>query len=143
MFEQRTFIEIRTQFEGIHCWDNCPIEQVAFLKNPHRHMFGVRVRVEVYHNDRDLEFICVKRSIDQCLTIKADMNRYPGTVLPVWDMGRTSCEMVAEMLHEYLKNTYKFDPNPDSIKASKETRLVEIEVNEDGENGAIVQRVYK
>lgn len=145
MFNQTTFIKVKTQFEGIHCWDNCPIEEVAFLKNPHRHIFGVKVIIQVSHNDRDLEFICVKRCVDRYFQKEADKNRYPGTVSAIWDMGRMSCEMVAEGLHGWLNNTFKFEKEAPKGYTVLESvgRLVEIEVSEDGENGAIVKRVYK
>lgn len=131
-YKQNTFIEVRTQFEGIHCWDNCPFEEVKFLRNPHRHIFHVRVRIEVFHNDRDLEFIMVKRGVENYLTTK-----YYEKVDPfdAPNLGRTSCEMIAEELHAYLNNSYKFEEGT-------QPRKVEIEVNEDNENGAIVGRVY-
>ena len=37
-------------------WDD-----VSFLGIPHRHIFHFRVRIEVFHNDRDIEFIQFKR----------------------------------------------------------------------------------
>jgi len=55
-------IFITTSFEGVHCYPSAP-EGVVFLRVPHRHIFGVRVEVEVYHDDRELEFILLKRKI--------------------------------------------------------------------------------
>src|SRR6056300_1519235 len=36
-------------------------DDVSFLGYPHRHIFHFRVRIEVRHNDRDIEFIQFKR----------------------------------------------------------------------------------
>ena len=33
----KQFIEIKTDFEAIHNWPECPFEDVDFLKHPHRH----------------------------------------------------------------------------------------------------------
>ena len=37
-------------------WDD-----VSFLGYPHRHIFHFRVSIEVFHDDRDIEFIQFKR----------------------------------------------------------------------------------
>ena len=34
---------------------------VSFLGYPHRHIFHFKVMIEVYHDDRDIEFIQFKR----------------------------------------------------------------------------------
>lgn len=107
---------VQTQFEGIHCWPEAP-DEVAFLRNPHRHIFHVKVYVEVWHNDRELEFIMLKHRI----------NEYLGQYISdgVWQMGRTSCEDVAEMLVTFLRGQYS-------------CRFVRISVDEDGENGCFL-----
>ena len=100
-------IFITTQFEGFHQWAGAP-DEVGFLRNSHRHIFHVRVQFEVEHNDRDLEFILMKRKLDKFIADNIDKK----------DTG--SCEMMAEKI---FKN---FHPC-----------IVQVEVNEDGENGAI------
>jgi hypothetical protein len=56
--------------EGIHCYPAAGTDptlctageyDVSFLANPHRHMFHFRVSIDVFHNDRDIEFIQFKR----------------------------------------------------------------------------------
>jgi len=56
--------------EGVHMYpgaDKDPAlatgdwDDVSFLGIPHRHIFHFRVRIEVFHNDRDIEFIQFKR----------------------------------------------------------------------------------
>lgn len=97
-------------FVGYHKWENAP-KEVDFLKNLHRHLFKVKVFVEVSHNDRDVEFFILQKKLKAiCLDFDKKM------------MG--SCEMIAEdikktLIKEYLKN-------------------VQVEVSEDGESGAIV-----
>lgn len=107
----KTTVFFTLQFEGIHCWPACPIPEVSYLKAPHRHIFHVKGEAEVSHSDRDKEFIMLKKQVAEYLAAK----------FRAGDMGSTSCEMVAEDL------VYVFD-------------LVQCEVSEDGENGAIVRR---
>ena len=53
-------IWVTFQKEGIHKYPDAP-EGVEFLKYPHRHMFKFRVAIQVFHDDRELEFILFKR----------------------------------------------------------------------------------
>ena len=48
-------IFVTFQKEGIHKYPNAP-DGVEFLQYPHRHMFHFRVEIDVFHNDRDIEF---------------------------------------------------------------------------------------
>ena len=41
-------------------WDD-----VSFLGYPHRHIFHFKVWIEVFHNDRDIEFIQFKRWLER------------------------------------------------------------------------------
>lgn len=102
----KRYIVVQTKFEGIHCWPECPIDEVAFLRYPHRHEFHVKVKFPVTHTDRDREFIVVKREIE--------------ATLKTWDvyLGRMSCEDMCDKIHKEY---------PDACFIS---------VFEDGENGA-------
>jgi 6-pyruvoyl-tetrahydropterin synthase len=105
-----TYIVVRTQFEATHCWPECPIEAVAFLKHPHRHMFHVTVKWNVSHGNRELEFIVAKRKVQQFL------ESFNG------DLGSRSCEHLCEiLLEEFMTASYA-------------------SVFEDGENGAEIFR---
>jgi len=86
---------------------------VSFLGVPHRHIFHFRVWIDVFHNDRDIEFIQFKRWLE---------NLYKGTL----ELNFKSCEMIADDLYIQIASRY-----PD--------RAVWIEVAEDGENGAVIQ----
>lgn len=105
----KTYIIIKTQFEGIHHWPECPVEEVEFLKHPHRHIFHVTVKIEVNRSNRQIEFIYKKRDIDFFCRM-----RYPNN-----EVMTKSCEMIAE---EILN---KFDADY-------------VSVFEDNENGAEV-----
>ena len=83
---------------------------VSFLGVPHRHIFHFRVWIDVFHNDRDVEFIQFKRWLE---------NLYrDGTI----HLDFKSCEMIADDLYLQIAARY---PN----------RAVTISVSEDDENG--------
>lgn len=107
-------IWVTFQREGIHCYpaagSDPKLRDVAFLASPHRHMFHFKVYLEVFHDDRDVEFILLKRELEGLYgsgTLKLDY---------------MSCEMIADELLTYLKNQY---PGRDAT----------IVVSEDDENG--------
>jgi 6-pyruvoyl-tetrahydropterin synthase len=87
-------IVIRTQFEAIHNWPECPIKEVEFLKHPHRHMFHVEMKWTVSHADREKEFIMMKRRVDQ----------YINSVWTGRNIGRLSCENIADTLVGQFKD---------------------------------------
>ena len=85
---------------------------VSFLGYPHRHIFHFKVRIQVTHNDRDIEFIQFKRWLESL---------YEGTL----ELDYKSCEMIADDLYN-------------EISAKYPGRFVEIDVAEDGENGCSI-----
>ena len=108
----KTTITIRLQVEGVHRWAKCPHEDVKFLRDFHRHIFHVECEKQVFHDDRDVEFIRFKREVLKYLLDKYD----DGECLKFNDM---SCEMIAKEL------VLKYD-------------LIKCSVFEDNENGATV-----
>jgi hypothetical protein len=86
---------------------------VSFLASPHRHIFHFRVWIDVFHNDRDIEFIQFKRWLE---------NLYKDGVL---QLDYKSCEMIADDLYVQIAARYS-------------GRCVIIEVSEDGENGCSI-----
>lgn len=105
-------IKVSFQKEGVHRYPDAP-KGVEFLKHPHRHIFHFYVTLEVFHNDRDVEFILFKRDLE--LLFKAD----------IMQADNKSCEMLAEDLLDYIEVNYP-------------GRFVQVEVYEDDENGAIL-----
>lgn len=102
-------IIIRTDFEAIHCWPECPFPEVGFLKNPHRHKFFVEVRI-VTTQDRQLEFFMVKTNLDN----------YIKTKFKDRDLGRTSCETMAKRICFALNANYVSVFEDDQVGASYE-----------------------
>jgi hypothetical protein len=84
---------------------------VSFLGYPHRHIFHFKVWIQVFHNDRDLEFIQFKRWCEKL---------YSDNTL---QLDYKSCEMIADELYNAINQQYP-------------KRAVWIDVAEDGENGA-------
>ena len=113
-------IFVRFQKEGIHKYPAAATDpalatgdeyDVSFLATPHRHIFHFDVAIEVFHNDRDIEFIQFKRWLE---------NQYSQNIL---QLDYKSCEMISDDLYEVIATRY-----PD--------RSVAIQVSEDNENGA-------
>ena len=84
---------------------------VSFLGYIHRHMFHFKVEIEVFHDDRDIEFIQFKRWLEKLYAEKT------------LQLDFKSCEMICDDLAETINNKY---PN----------RKMTITVSEDNENGA-------
>jgi hypothetical protein len=110
--------------EGIHCYPAALTDlklatgdayDVSFLGYPHRHVFHFRVCIDVYHNDRDIEFIQFKRWLEQLYT--SDQ--------AVLQLDYKSCEMIADDLYVQIANKYP-------------GRNVTISVSEDNENGCTI-----
>ena len=114
MSKLRTNIIVSLQVEGLHSWPECPIEEVSFLKHPHRHIFHIKAKKEVSHDDRDIEIIKLKREIRYHLLDRWGVGHRGAEGC---DFKNMSCEMIAKKL------LYKFD-------------LCYCSVLEDNENGA-------
>jgi len=108
--------------EGIHRYPAAAVREdlnttdeydVTFLSYPHRHIFHFRVCIDIFHNDRDIEFIQFKRWLE---------NLYATSTLKLeWK----SCEMIADDLYLQIAGRYP-------------GRAITIEVSEDGENGCTI-----
>jgi hypothetical protein len=121
--ERKIWVTFRK--EGIHKYPAAATDpmlntageyDVSFLASPHRHIFHFRVWIDVFHNDRDIEFIQFKRWIES-------LYNGQGSVL---ELDWKSCEMIADDLYLQIAQRY-----PD--------RAVWIEVAEDGENGCLIK----
>ncbi len=103
----KTIVWVQTQFEGFHRWKDAP-RAVSFLRNFHRHIFKVKLGVEVGHGNREVEFFDLKDRIDDFLKVHIRANYFD-----------FSCEMIAAILLDTFNASF-------------------VEVSEDGENGATV-----
>jgi hypothetical protein len=119
--ERKIWVTFRK--EGIHCYPAAATDanlatgdeyDVSFLASPHRHIFWFKVWIDVFHNDRDLEFIQAKRWLE---------NLYNTGVL---NLNHKSCEMLADDLYVQIAARYP-------------ERAVWIEIAEDGENGCLIK----
>jgi hypothetical protein len=115
-------IFVRFQKEGIHKYPAAATDpalatgdeyDVSFLATPHRHIFHFEVSIEVFHNDRDIEFIQFKRWLEK---------QYSQNIL---ELNYKSCEMISDDLYDVIATRY-----PD--------RNIAIQVSEDNENGATI-----
>ena len=115
-------IFVKFQKEGIHCYPAAATDpalatgdeyDVSFLANPHRNMFHFHVTVQVFNNDRDIEFIQFIRCLE---------NLYAYGTL---ELNHKSCEMISDDLYDQIAARY-----PD--------RSIVINVSEDDENGAAI-----
>jgi hypothetical protein len=113
-------IWVTFQKEGIHKYPAALTDpglatgdeyDVSFLGYPHRHIFHFKIEIEVFHNDRDIEFIQFKRWLESLYA--------NGTL----QLDYKSCEMICDELAEIINSKY---PN----------RKLNIKVSEDNENGA-------
>lgn len=122
--QARRMIWVTLRKEGIHKYpaalDDPKLKtgdeyDVSFLGYPHRHIFHFTVAIQVFHNDRDVEFIQFKRWLE---------GLYSGAQ-GVLSLDYKSCEMISDDLFQTIASRY-----PD--------RDIEITVSEDGENGATI-----
>jgi len=122
MQNARRQIWVTFQKEGIHKypaaltdpklatgeWDD-----VSFLGHPHRHMFHFKVGIDVFHNDRDIEFIQFSRWLQKLFSDD------------ILSLDYKSCEMIADDIYLNVASKYP-------------GRAVDIDVSEDGENGCTI-----
>jgi len=95
----KTYVIVRLQVEGTHNFPKAAqlFPQVAFLADVHRHMFHIEAKVEVFHDNRDKEFIMLKREIQHYL-----WKSYYNEKGNLHHFGPMSCEMIArEILNEF------------------------------------------
>lgn len=117
------YIWVTFQKEGIHKYPAALDDpnlatgdkyDVSFLGYPHRHIFHFKIQIEVFHNDRDIEFIQFQRWLE---------NLYNEGTL---ELDYKSCEMISDDLYDKISERYT-------------GRSITINVSEDNENGC---RIY-
>jgi len=121
-------IIVKTQFEATHCYPGAK-DPVAYLQYPHRHMFYVEAEVETFHEDREIEFITLKKGINYFIS-------HYITDAPGSDIGKTSCEQLCKTIQSWIKEEYSI---PKELKEHTRTRWVNVKVFEDNENGSFIR----
>lgn len=106
----RMYAIVNTQTVIWHRWPDAPPHRY-YLSLEHRHKLDIRVELEVFHNDREVEY--------------HDLLDFLEGKIPSGDIGWESCEMVAQGIVEAIQDEYP-------------GRVVMVTVMEDGENGARV-----
>ena len=117
--KNKSYIWVTFRKEGIHMYPAAATDpklatgdwlDVSFLGTPHRHIFHFKVEMEVFHDNRDVEFIQAKRIMERWYS--------DGTL----QLDHKSCEMMARELNAKCLEQWP-------------SRCYTIEVSEDGENG--------
>lgn len=111
--EPHRMIWVTFQRVGFHQWKDAPSSH-AYLATKHRHLFKFRVWIQVWHEDREVEFHDFLEWLEglyENKTLHAD--------------GK-SCEKLSDELHA-------------SIAARYPDRAIWIEISEDGECGSYSQ----
>ena len=112
----KTNVIAKLELEGMHNWPGAKdvFPEVAFLSDMHRHKWFITAKKEVFHDDRDVEFIMFKRDIIDYL-----LEEYYNNDTRTHEFGAKSCEMLAKEIMESFNCNY-------------------VSVFEDNENGAEV-----
>lgn len=120
MIKQTNKIWVKFSKEGIHKYPAAltdpDLADVSFLGYPHRHIFHFKVAIQVFHDDRDIEFILFKRWLESLYSASWDGDA-------TLQLDYKSCEMISDELAAKINIKY---PGRDIV----------IEVSEDGENGS-------
>ena len=119
----RKFITVQFQKEGVHHYpesDKNPStatgewDDVSFLAAPHFHYFFFKVSIEVFDDNREIEFIQFNRWVQRL---------YENKTL---DLNHRSCEMMADELISQVSTKYP-------------GRRMVVEIYEDNINGVRVE----
>jgi hypothetical protein len=106
------YIYVKTTAEYFHKYENAK-ESVKFLRDLHRHLLYFKVYIQVFGNDREVEFFEFKKYIETI--IKEDIQ----------NNSNYSCETISNMLSDRIKLDYP-------------GRTIMIDISEDNENGSFI-----
>lgn len=110
-------IFITTKFVGLHRWKGAP-ECVVYLRDAHRHNFGVKVTVPVTDPERQIEFITFKKFVDDTIVV---LQMHPEVI--EWSCETWGLHIIASII---------------SSLDIKDPGKITCTVDEDGECGATV-----
>lgn len=113
MVKRKASIVVFFTMPGFHHYPEAP-EDVAFLRDRHRHLFHFRLYFRVSHHNRDLEFFQQAQKVKQLL--RSEFGE-------PCEFENCSCEMVADWFLDRFQSEGCF----------------KVEVSEDGENGSVVE----
>jgi len=116
-------LKVRTSFKGTHNWPEATQfagELVGFLEARHRHTFHLQAELKVSHSDREVEFFIFQSQVEGAIQ---KLYSFDGIV---YNLGRRSCETIAEEIISYLRDNYNYN-------------FLAMEVWEDNEVGARIE----
>lgn len=111
-------IWVTFQRKGLHRYpaaaNDAALEDVQYLGNVHRHLFKFKVSIQVWHDDRELEFHQFLNWLESLYDDK------------VLELDFMSCEMLADQLAAKIQARYS-------------GRKLIVDISEDGECGAVCE----
>jgi hypothetical protein len=114
----KKWIWVKFQKVGFHYYEAAGVDinlsDVSYLANRHRHLFKFNVKIEVFHDDREIEFHQFLNYCEEAFSTS------------MIDISHKSVEMLADDLHNHIKIRYS-------------GRDIIIDVSEDGECGCSVE----
>lgn len=114
----KRFIWVTFQKVGFHHYPdaltNSDLEDVSYLGSKHRHLFKFKIKIEIFHSNRELEF---HQFLNYCESLFES-----GSI----DIDNKSVEMLADDLYTQIAVTYP-------------SRDVTIDISEDGECGCSIE----
>jgi len=124
--QEISFIKVSFPVIGFHHWEGATGKR-EYLKHSHRHRFIFTVVIEVFENDREIEFHdFLEFCKNEVLSIRSMENPSGEPV----NFGGKSCEQIAKDLAERIEQNYG------------NCRDLMVEVSEDGETSAIYSIQY-
>ena len=105
-------IAVTFQKPGVHQYPAAP-DDVQYLRAPHRHLFKFKVKIQVWHDDREIEFHQFLNWVEGLYSGEQSLS-----------LNNSSCEMISDSLAANIQSRYPY-------------RLLQIEVWEDGECGSV------
>jgi len=105
-------IGVSTSVLGVHAWRDLelsglehqpPFDDVSFLKHLHHHDFHFTVEVQVEHDDREIEFLLLRRDLMQVIEQKCARRNDGG----IYHFEDKSCEMLAREVATYFSEKFE------------------------------------
>jgi len=118
MLTSKVLTRVSLSVPGFHAWKSAP-DAVGFLRDRHRHMFGITVEFAGDLN-RGVEFFIGRQAIEEALIVAYHRDGLG------FDFGYSSCEMIGVTLAAIVDSRFK---------------VAAVEVSEDGENSGRVEFV--
>jgi len=121
----QSYIQVTFPIIGYHQWPDAP-DLRAYLRNSHRHRFIITTAIEVFEEDREIEFHDFLAFCQQSIP-----HRETHIESEPINFGAMSCEAIARGLAEKVNLKYNHSGIPG------EKRDISIAVSEDGEASAM------